>query len=174
MRQRGNLVRVGSLISVVVPICGTRGCLSTYIRDTLSRACGGVRVVYISSKSASSSPRVLGGFTSSGPDVGVVARGGTNNNTTEGGNLSGTSNGCICFFSDSSVTTSSLVRGTLTHTNRYSTSLITFRNCAFIGSSISAGGFGDNCGGGVVTGSRDIISCGSYPNAVLDLIGIIP
>lgn len=48
----------GSLVDIVIPICGIRGCLSGYIRDVISRACRGLRVVVVSSDSPSGYPTV--------------------------------------------------------------------------------------------------------------------
>lgn len=115
-------------ISIVVPICGIRGCLHRGLRDIRGRALGSVRVVYISSNSASSSYGVTRRFTTTSSEFIIVGRRGNNTNTTEGGNLHRTGNGCLSFLSSSSFFRPSVLRGTCRGTRRAGTSFIIFNS----------------------------------------------
>lgn len=82
---------------MVVPICGSRGCLRGYVSDILGRDLERVRLVYISSNSASSSPQVLRTFTGDSSHIGLLRRRGLCTNITHGGNVGTTYNGCFTF-----------------------------------------------------------------------------
>lgn len=89
-------------MSIVIPICGIRRCLSHYVRSLLGRALGRVRVVLISSRSPSGYPRVYSECTRRSSHVGVVRGGGRKLKVTHGDNVRVTSNRCIAFYSSSS------------------------------------------------------------------------
>lgn len=90
------------LVDVVMPICGMGSCLRGYLRSVYIRACGGLRVVLVSSNSSSNSKRLYSLFTRESKQVGIVRRAGTNRDTTEGENLTMTRNRFLNFISDSS------------------------------------------------------------------------
>lgn len=99
-----------SLVAVVMPMCGIRGCVERYVSSLLGRACGGLRVVLISSNSGSGDKRVYRGCTGTSSEIGIVRGRGRNLKFTQGAKLAITRNGFIAFVSSSSMTSTSLIR----------------------------------------------------------------
>lgn len=98
-------VRMGGplpLVDVVIPVCGVTRCTSRYVRSLVGRACGGVRVVLMSSNSASRSPIVYSRFTRRSRQVGIVRGEGKKLDSTHGTKLSITAKRCVNFISNSS------------------------------------------------------------------------
>ncbi len=106
-----SVFRDGALVSIVIAYCGATRCVRSSLRDVYERDCQGLRVVYISSYSASRAPVLIHRFVQGRREVEFVhAHGGDKLSTSEGLNLRGYGKGCIVFVSNSSY----LVPGTVT------------------------------------------------------------
>ncbi len=88
-------------LSIVMPTCGISSALHRYVRDVLTRRIS-VRLLVISSNSASSAPTVYSTLTTRRAYVQIVRRTGRNLSTTEGANVTDTLNSIVAFISDSS------------------------------------------------------------------------
>lgn len=120
LERRGVRAR---LVDIVIPICGIRQCLRHYISDVLRRACQGLRILLISSNSASTDKTVYSRCTTRRRHMATIRRGGKKLSTTHGTKLRQTRKACLYFISDSSFLSDQVLRALYHSLRRRSTSI---------------------------------------------------
>lgn len=119
-RGRFGIMWVRRLISIVVPACGNTSGVGSTISDILGRACGGVRMVIISSGNRGRPRRLLAtrgvGGCRAFRGMGCLMRGGgVGNSTTEGAKVETSGKFCLNFLSSSSMFLPSGARGRISY-----------------------------------------------------------
>lgn len=131
---------------MLIPTFGMRRCVSSYLRSLVRRALGRVRIVMISSNSASGANGVTRGCTTLSGHFRIIRRSRRNITATEGIYLSLTGKGCVKFMSDSSCVSRGNVRRLFLYTRARLTSVILndvlryFRSKAY--RQVNSGSFG--------------------------------